>query len=321
MEILIHSINNWRVIMTNIPSPKEVIEKHYSTYSALIAEYGRFIEINNGTSHTHTGERNLVFSPSGELRPITRIKNSGYRFARGTSQMAFLGDFIVSASLWSSHDVIDISIKSIDENEVNTVWTTSEMKWNQDGKPEIFKGLTSEQEEWLLNIPGSFEGNYIPKEWLPKRFQDIPPFFEWVKRNNLEKFAKRFPGCLTDNDVEEAISTSRKYINLIPIGINFDPEKYEAKLVAATGCACEINQTEKWFGYKSQYDAQPTKIQFASNKQIENHESGNSQHADSMDLHCGLVGWKNFKYLVRIRRDIITWSGYGHGCGIDVFEL
>ena len=264
-----------------------------------INKQDKFMAIENGRCKSTTGFKQLVFSPEGELRPVLYAVYSGPQPGCGTVQGAQKGDIILRVN-WSSKGE-DFFILIHNEGQVPQMDEYPIWEKLQKMHPWV--------EGWLVSEPrGSV---WIPRDVIPEdQYLSIR-----AKRGNIDRFLRNY-GLLDRLNVNLFMTTAKADLNLYPRDLDFNPDEYIGDDYQWTGSVVDICRTEQWFGS----DGRGTSVPLVIDLNVVHGSNYAHETTYVKEGSPGIVGWENFKYLIKISHGIYEKDHETYGHGIDIWK-
>jgi len=259
----------------------------------------RFAAVKNGSSFSRTGSKQVVFTPTLSLRPVLYAVYSGYQPERGTVQGARCGDLVASVT-WGSqsedYEIFRFGGDRLPLGEEARLW--AELKrlhpW--------FDSFLEPSGRGSVFLPDSV----VPEaEYLSVR----------AKRARIGEAISTLglPYC-----VEEFARDPKTELHFEPRAMDVDLDTIQPSEYHWDGSVVGISRYERWFG--SAGDGSP-----AIPLDIDPDYTSGSNYAytdtEEHDGSPGVVGWRNYRFVVRVRHGAYTRDHFSYGHTVDVWEI
>jgi len=238
----------------------------------------------NGCARSNTGQRQILFSSTGELRPVAFSVESGYAPDRGTVQVSpRAGDLIARVdwdrrgkeySLSRATEDGDAYGQPLPLNAQAPVWA-------------MLKSLHPWMDGWLA--PTGRGPSYLPAEVFGETLAAR------AKRERCEAAFRRF-GLPLAYSQEWAISP-KAGINTRAAPLNFAPGEYQATARSWSGSVVGIDRRERFFS--SAGNGTPAVELFP----VLDEEHGSNYAHERTEYRSGqpgIPGWNRRRYLIRL---------------------
>lgn len=265
----------------------------------------------NGSSKSNTGYRAVLFSSTGELRPVAFCRESGYMPDRGTVQVAPRKGDLIAQVEWDRRGEEYALLEVMEDHEggESMYLAANPVSFNQQSPIwEMLKTRHPWLDGWLA--PTGRGPSYLPAdafggETLAAR----------AKRERCEAAFRRF-GITMAFSHEWAISP-KAGINTRPEPLNFDPDAYQATARSWTGSAVGISRRERFFS--SAGNGTPAVELFTT---LEEERGSNWAHerTEYRAGQPGIPGWNKRRYLIRLITGAYTREHYSYGVRLDVWD-
>lgn len=259
----------------------------------------------NGNARSNTGQRQVLFSATGELRPVAFAVESGYAPDRGTVQVVPKAGDLIARVEWNRAGEEYTLARAVEDgdcygqsppsNEQAPVWV-------------LLKTLHPWLDGWLA--PTGRGPSFLPTEAFGGE-----TLAARAKRERCEAAIRRF-GLPVAYSQEWAISP-KAGINTRPAALDFDADVYQASAHSWSGSMVGISRRERFFS--SAGNGQPAVELFP----VMNEEHGsNYAHEETVRVtgQPGIPGWNRRRFLVRVVAGAYTREHHSYGVRLDVWD-
>jgi hypothetical protein len=260
--------------------------------------------VKNGNALSNTGHRQILFSATGELRPVAFAVDSGYQPDRGTVQVAPRAGDLIARVDWCRRG-----------EEYTIARATGDGDCAGDALP-----LNDQAPAWALlkNRHPWLDGWLAPvgrgPSYLPAEAYGGVTLAAAAKRDRCEAAIRRY-GLPVAYSQEWAISP-KTGINTRPEPLNFDPDAYQASAKSWTGSVVGICRRERFFSSAGNGAA----VELFPVLQ-EEHGSNYAHETPSWaEGQPGIPGWNSQRYLIRLITGAYTRDHHSYGVMMDVWE-
>lgn len=257
----------------------------------------------NGSAMSNTGSRQILFSATGELRPVAFVVRSGYRTDRCTHQVApIVGDLIASVRWDRRGDDYTLAVvtangeRDLSANEAAHTWAA-------------LKDRHLWLDEWLVPSNGREES------YLPEAAYGGEDLASRAKRERCEAAIRRY-GLPLAYSGEWAISP-KAGLNTRPAALDFDPDSYQATARSWAGSVVGISRREMFFS-SSGNGTSATEL----HPVLDEEHGSNYAHERTVRRQGvpGIPGWDSSRYLIRVVDGAYTRDHHSYGVRMDVWD-
>lgn len=259
----------------------------------------------NGSAMSNTGQRQILFSATGELRPVAFSVDSGYAPDRGTVQVAPRQGDIIARVDWNRRgDDYTIARAAADGDSYGQPLPINDQApvW----------AMLKDRHPWLDGwlAPVGRGPSYLPDEaWGGETLAAR------AKRERVEAAIRRY-GLPISYSMEWAISP-KSGINTRPVPLDFEPDAYQATAHSWSGSMVGINRRERFFS--SAGNNTPATELFP----VLEEEHGSNYAHERTEYRAGqpgIPGWNRKRFLVRFVSGAYTREHHSYGVLLDVWD-
>ncbi len=259
----------------------------------------------NGNARSNTGFRSVLFSATGELRPVAFCVRSGYAPDRGTVQVSpRQGDLIARVewrragaeyTLAVAEDDGDCQGVAVNINDAVEMWAT-------------LKRRHAWLDSWLE--PVSRGPSFLPDEgWGGESLADRS------KRERCEAAIRRY-GLPFAYSQEWAI-TPKSGLNTAARPLDFDPATYQAEWRSWDGSMVGINRKERFFSTAGNGSPAIELLPVLDEEHGSNYAHERTERRQGVP---GIPGWDSRRYLIRVVDGAYTREHHSYGVRMDVWD-
>ena len=261
----------------------------------------KFGAIKNGTCRSNTGTKSVVFAPDLTVRPVLYAVYSGYQPDRGTVQGAIKGDLVASL-----------------------VWGTGYSKYSiyHHGGDRLPLGEEAELWATLKRLHPWFDGWLEPQGrgdcFLPAAAVAESDYLcVRAKRARAEAAIRRYglPSPYTPDLFEQDRKADLQWD---PRPLDLDLNQYQPTERYWTGSLVGISSYERWFG--SAGDGSPA-IPLDIDPEYESGSNYAYSETSRSEGSPGVIGWRNFRFVVRVCHGVHTRNHFSYGHAVDIWEV
>jgi hypothetical protein len=259
----------------------------------------------NGMARSNTGQRQVLFDATGEVRPVAFSVESGYAPSRGTVQVAPRAGDLIARVEWDRRG---------EEYTLARVTEDGDMAGRPippNDQPPLWAALKTRHpwlDEWLaptVRGPSYLPADAFGGETLAAR----------AKRERCEAAFRRF-GLPLAYSKEWAISP-KGGINTRPSPLDFEPDKYLATANSWTGSLVGISRRERFFATDGTGKPAIELFPVLREEHGSNYAHERTEWAEGQP---GIPGWNSRRYLVRLITGAYTREHHSYGVRMDVWD-
>lgn len=259
----------------------------------------------NGMARSNTGQRQVLFDATGEVRPVAFSVESGYAPSRGTVQVAPRAGDLIARVEWDRRgeeytlarvtEDGDMAGRPIPPNDQAPLWAA-------------LKNRHPWLDGWLAPVPRG--PSYLPAEAFGGE-----TLAAHAKRERCEAAFRRF-GLPLAYSQEWAISP-KGGINTRPSPLDFEPDKYQATANSWTGSLVGISRRERFFATDGNGKQAVELFPVLREEHGSNYAYEETEYRAG---HPGIPGWNLRRYLVRLITGAYTREHHSYGVRMDVWD-
>jgi hypothetical protein len=257
----------------------------------------------NGNARSNTGVRQILFSATGELRPVAFSVDSGYAPDRGTAQVSPRAGDLIARVDWNRRGEEYAILRVIeDDDDYGLPIEEQAPMW----------AMLKDRHPWLDGwlAPTGRGSSYLPAEAFGG--QTLAAI---AKRERCEAAIRRF-GLPFAYSQEWAISP-KAGINTRPVPLDFSPDAYQAIWHSHSGSAVGIDRRERFFA--SNGNGSPAVELFPVLD--EEHGSNYAHERTGYQIgQPGIPGWRDRRYLIQLVTGAYTREHHSYGVRLDVWD-
>ncbi len=262
-------------------------------YSEIKNSKKRFKIVKNGDVQRGFASRTVVFDERVIPRPIFEVVRQGYISQQGTIQMVLSdSDWIVT----SEREYPDNQISFMQNGEIKFEGSSWAL-WG--GKVPI--NLPEWAKDFLDDLEGAPKASHLPI-WE----EGDQSYAEWLKLGKLISFGKIYGVKFS---LKEAMRTPKKFINLWPQSLDFDPDEFVGEIRNEINQGINIHQKLQWLGVNE------GKARLINVPIYDGYYRPNQK---------GIPNWRDYEFLVKLLYGaIISENKEGiasYGLSIDVYN-